>query len=339
MNPVEPTLLEWKNCIQAALQFKEKRCWTWITDEMIFGVQNPEDGQIGYCCVMGTSDEMAALSIHLGSEGLEGLQRIRREDLLAEEFMHIQYGLILSFESKELLEEQEITLMNLLGWQGGRQGWPCLRYFEPGFVPWFLNGAQVRFMTIALQQVIEIAESFRFRPERIRQAGSSYYLVRTPLLQNGRLIWTDRWLEPKPVVRTPLRAVRFDELRLRKLQKSLPKRLGVWELDYFYSPIPMRGKDKPYYPKMCLILDHTSGQILLNHLAETADDRSEFVEQWLEMMLRLQGRPYTLLVQRSEVMDCFGAAARVLNVRMERSPQLLYLEEVKMNLYDELAPF
>ncbi|SHE13555.1 Uncharacterised protein [Chlamydia abortus] len=342
MNSVEPTLQEWKECIAAALHFKQLRCWNWITDEMVFGVQNPEDGKIGYCCIMGSSDDiadMAALSIHLGSEGLEGLRRIRSEDLLPDELLHAQHCIMVSFENREMLEKHDVELYKKIGLKCSKNGWPYFRYFEPGYVPWLLSGAQVRFMTIAIKQVIETALRFKSNPGLLRREDHPYYLVRVPFRRNGGLIWTDRWAVPEPMVRSRVPAVWLDELSLRRIQGTLPKWMGIWEMDVFYAPVPLKGRDKLYFPKMCLIVDHYSGEVLHTHWSETGGEPLEFVEQWIALMQRLGGRPFKLLVQREEVLESFESVALGLNIQLERAPRLYRLEEIKMHLYDELAPF
>ena len=80
MQEPAPTLQEWRNLYQAAIEFKKIECWNWLSDTDLFGVQNPANGITGYCCIMGEMKEMLGLVVYLGTEGLAGYLKIQSEE-------------------------------------------------------------------------------------------------------------------------------------------------------------------------------------------------------------------------------------------------------------------
>ena len=60
MEELKPTLEEWKALYEAAIEFRKIEPWNWVTETEIFGVQNPQTGEIGDCCIMGELGEVLA---------------------------------------------------------------------------------------------------------------------------------------------------------------------------------------------------------------------------------------------------------------------------------------
>ncbi len=63
--------------------------------------------------------------------------------------------------------------------------------------------------------------------------------------------WDSRWLAPAPLVKTTVRPVPLDEVRLQRIKKTSQGHRGVWEIDAFFTPSPVDGDNRPFFPLHC----------------------------------------------------------------------------------------
>ena len=69
---VEPTRQQWQRLYELAIELKEMAPWNWMSEVDLFGLQNPQDGQLGFVSIMGELGEYFALALYRGPEGLAG---------------------------------------------------------------------------------------------------------------------------------------------------------------------------------------------------------------------------------------------------------------------------
>ena len=258
-----PTLKEWRKLYKAAIRVKEIAPWEWMTEEDIFGVQNPETDELGFVSVMGMLGEHYAIALYLGPRGLYGLLDLEDAGPSAspESVLEIPQ-LQASFEDRNTLHNKDRETIKKLGLKfRGRQAWAMFRSLRPGFFPWFLEREEARFLTYALEQVPDVALRFEEDPSLLEPPDDESYLVRVPLREDDTLYWEDRIISvppPEPL----LVSVSMDAEELEDL-KHLAQTKHKIEMDFFMLPSPVREKGaRPYFPYVLMTVEPQSGAVL-----------------------------------------------------------------------------
>lgn len=300
----EPTLEEWHSLYQAAMHFKEVAPWEWMDEEEIFGVQDPETGELGFASVMGALGEHLSLAVYRGVEGLYTFWYYNElgENAPTDSIMDMPH-MQAAFEDRELLTAKDRKVIKELGFKfHGRQAWPWFRSFRTGFYPWYLEGWEARFLTHALEQAIDVALRFKEDPDLVICDDSVNYLVRVPHKQGGMLVWQDEIHTIPPPTLPPIPLL-IDLETLEKL-KQLPQPKITLEIDL----VPLRlattdGKDpRPYFPFLLLVVDGSSGMIL----------KSEFLKPDPTVLELFSNVPLRLLYQFAR-MGCVPSKIKVRN--------------------------
>ncbi len=361
----EPTREEWSALFAAVDVFKKAKCWEWMYDDDTFGVMDPETGEIAYCCIMGYLGEHYALGAYLGAAGLKWIfdMQVLEKDEADPELFFKQHGLMASFEDRNDLLDEDRALIKELGLKyRGKKQWPLFRSYEPGLYPWFLSSWQCRFLTRILQQALEVSLRCREDETVLEKTGEDTFLVRVPReagetggASGGRgargapgvreedaeegpgIVWEDQYLH---VVLSHEEYASFhvvDELLLKRTLSSGNKRRGTWEVDTFYLPLPIQEKkdSRPYYPKVFLVLDKTSG-LILRH--ETIQDLQEEGYRCIHAIVELvseKGKiPARIAVERDETFFLLRDACLQMNIELEKVRGLEVMPEIREALFN-----
>lgn len=302
-----PSRVDWEALYGQAARFKEIAPWHWMWDSNLFGVKNPEDGETGYCCVLGAAKEVFGIAVYLGCEGLEGyLKVMNHPDLIDDaDAIHLKKCLLLTFEDQGALEKPDLQVMKDLGLRFmGSKAWPQFRCYLPGYYPWYLTAKEVRFLTICLNQASEVVLRFKEDFHLFDSRKKDCYFVKVQEGEPGQSEWKDVWLKPLPLKRIIQITKNFDSQRMKAIA-ALPQRQMAWEVDFFYSPAVIGEKGKrPYFPMMLLFSDHESCFIFNGHLTEPGRYLVELHEQLLQTFEKAKCLPEEILVQRQELQIC-----------------------------------
>jgi hypothetical protein len=265
----------WKTLYEAADEFRQIACWEWMSDTDVFGVQHPESGEIGYCCVLGELGEVYGLVVYLGSVGLEQHKKIQSGKMRAgsPDFAYSQNCLTAWFGARSDLDKNDLKVVKELGLKfQTSDAWPQFRSIQQGYLPWYLAETESKFLTLCLAQARQVALRFSKDPDWLTAPAKTLYLVQVPsvntdsqpvarspdvLVPAGQqtlfpeLIdplvyqWDSEWLRPAPFARTAARPFPLDEVRLQRIKKNSREYGGTWEIDTFFVASPVNGDNRP----------------------------------------------------------------------------------------------
>jgi len=336
MQDPQPSLQEWHMLYRAAIDFWQIQPWNWVNDTDLFGVKNPENDEVGYCCVVGTLGEFLGLLVYLGTEGLESYLRIQESESPEEDVLSAGKCLVASFEDRKSLAKQDHEVIKRLGLKfRGAKSWPLFRSYEPGYYPWYLSQPQVRFLTLALRQAAEVSLRMKLHGNLLMNSEKVQYLVRVAEKSGPDLHWKDEWLSPAPLERTKDEAPVLDEIRLQRLKKRGLRPAGIWEVDFFQFPARIQEGGRPFFPLCLLIVDQDSGFVFGTHLESKDRHRPEFLNQMLKVIEETAYLPQEIWVKREEVFQLFEVLVSRLGLKMKQVKRLKQVEYAKksMNSY------
>ena len=238
-----------------------------------------------------------------------------------------------SFEDRNELTQKDRDLIKKLGLKfRGRQAWPMFRSHRPGFHPWYLETAEARLLTHAVEQAAEVAPRFKENPALLPASDEDRYLIRVARKDAGTLVWEDRVQTVSPPEFKPI-TVTLDADVLEEVSR-LPRSRHTLEMDFSVYParIGERG-ERPYFPYLLLVVESRSGLIIGSEFLAPEPD---LAEMWGTIPARVVDRfatmgfvPRQIRVRSSLLYKLLQSLAGELGFKVTSTPILRNLDQVK----------
>ena len=302
----DPTRDELLALHDAARRFRAAEPWQAMSDADVFGVRDPETGTTGYCCVMGQLGEYHAMHVYLGGRGIASYHAIRdasgnwADDACPLNLFLVgqsQISLAVEFRDAVEVPREDKARIKALGLSfRGRHAWPVFERNDPGLEPRPLEAGEARFLTVAIEQSLAMAE--RFRQDETVVTGplvDDHVLVRAPVLRDGATAWDDV-VEPFETAPEPVPDPVPDEV-LRAVE-ALPVRNGFVEVAHTFLPalVKARKAERGMHPRMLLAVDPGKGIVLGFHLFEEGEFPGGVLAQVAAMLATFGVRPRHLVL-------------------------------------------
>ena len=341
-----PSLQEWRALYKAAQKLKTLAPWQWLEEWQLFGLQNPETGDLGYVSVMGMLGEHYAMSLYLGADGLDGFWHMQ-------EAAHM-YGsfppelalstpqLQVSFEDRDMLSRQDLAVIKKLQLKfRGRQAWPLFRSFRPGYVPWHFTAAEARFLTQAIEQLLLVAPQIEEDPTFLPDVDDENYLMRLPHQEGERWVWQDE-IQPAPDVPEMALDIYMHKEVITYLQQ-LETSEHELEVDFFWTPgqVQESPKERPFFMYILLLVDHHNGFIVGSQALPPQPTYEEMLTQvpaeLMQLLVHAKMRPRQLHVYPNWMQRLAPIIAEQIGISFTVRDWLPNLEEAKKALMQRIA--
>lgn len=331
-----PTFEELKRLYELAAELKALAPWRWMEEDDLFGVQDPETGELGFVSIMGQLGEHTALAVYVGAKGLYGFLDLEEDELEIDPFALLEIPqLQVSFEDRDVLEKRDRDDIKRLGLKfRGAGNYPLFRSIGSGFLPWFITSDQARFLIYAIEQTLEVAPRVEEDPNILMvedDPDGDIYLIRVAEKTDDGLVWRDEMRkirEPEPERVT----FNISEETLERL-KGYPQNNGfVFEIDLFPTPIPVLSKQKrPFLPKMLMVAERNSRFIFGAELLEPAETTQQLTEAVAESLFKIWEThkviPKEILVGSDVVYGVLRNFSQKLNMTLRQTHDLIAISD------------
>lgn len=342
MKDTSPSAQEWQALFQAAIEFRNAQCWTWMDDRNIFGVKNEETGEVGYCCVMGNAGQLFGLAVYLGTDGLLVYEMVMTGTLEPgdPEVLDYQRCLMLSFGERADLDKRDLDVIKATGFKfRGHCQWPQFRSYRPGYLPWHLTAAEARFLTTALQQALAVALTFK-QDQRLLDSPKpgELFLVRVRDGAERDSVWKEEWQKPAPFEVEYDEVAEVDNARLQRIKNTASFYEGTWEVDSFSGPMIIGNrkdpKTRPYLARVLLCVDRDSGFIVDSLVAGPSGFLETFTGHFVEILDQSETLPKNIAVRKTELADRLAPIANQVGMRLEITRPLRAVDHARRALFD-----
>ncbi|MGM0532787.1 MAG: DUF7309 domain-containing protein [Bacteroidota bacterium] len=254
----------WKKIYSLCDEFFSQNPWKIFYEDDVFAVKSPESGNEYFISIMGSNEEVYAMSAYEGADALYQFWNLHeREDLFPPETIMLIPHMMVSLDDRENIPQKQRSVIKELGLTyRGRKAWPNVERIIPAYLPIIPDDSHLHDLVHILEQSIHVIKrasknkAFIHNEERHEDD----YLFREAKPDNGGWIWKD-------VYRRVPAPVRKEEITYTKKQLSSFKELPVsnheLEMDLVMVPAPVKDKGQTaYFPFVFMLVDPEKATIL-----------------------------------------------------------------------------
>jgi hypothetical protein len=323
-----------------ARKFYDLAPWEIWEETDLIRLIHPQTGETAHISIMGQNGQHFALALYIGDEDFHRYNLMQSDDPCDPEFpeedsiglMLETRQLQLSFGSRNELMTDELNVIKKLGLKYRGKNWPMFRSFKPGYAPGALDEAEIVWLTIAIEQFLELATQWKKPPVKTFRIKDHNCDILTRICHNGtwQSTWTEHdgmsfeWPTPEP-----------SELLIEKIKQHN----NLVDLDCHFQLLTalIGPKGTAIFPYIAISVEAKSGFILGMELLSVENQTHKeliasvpdvFLKQWDKASIR----PASIRVRSITSYSMLEIAAADLNTPLRRANKLPSIDHILKNL-------
>ncbi len=311
-----------------------------MNDVDMFAVCCPESGEIGYCSVLGKAVGEIGFHVYPGEDGLRSCIKLLEapEDFDGFQMYLSMNTISLFYDDLEECPSSYRKFMKSIPVKFENHIVPFFVRYFPKYASWSLSSEEARFMTVCLEQALEVDKLVQEAGSKILLEKEDAFLIRYSIEDNKTQIWKTGYVigpEPKPVL--PQWILPSDE-RIKEVKKRVKlNRNAAWELDVIYLDyVEAPANERPYFPVVVLLVD-AKGKIIEACLVHPDDVKILFLEILLSAMEKEKIRPGKILIRNDELMLALVQVYKGLGIKLGIEDELNQVPRAMRMLKERIA--
>lgn len=331
---------QWTRLFELAAKCQELKPWEWLYDTDFFAIKTPSHPELCYGSLMGKAGKLFGLTGYIGQVGLLAFLDTADGYIHELDFRYAQKCVMCTFDPKKELTDIDLEIFKQAGLQPKGKLLPVYRSYEPGLLEWYLAEPwQADLLADIFEAALYIAPIAKTEPTRLLPEDENLILLLTSEDTPQGRVWRESFFTPDVPEMDVCAPLPVDELRVQRIKAATEKsEEASWEADLFYAPSPVAENEeqRPYFPRMSMIIDVENGMPLHFSMDEEATGTSYFQEAFLQTLEKTKIRPKTLFVCRAETEAAVKLAADALGVAIELVEELPIITHMREELEESV---
>ena len=318
----EANIEEWKRLYEAAEKIKEIKPWEYLWDMDLICLKEegkPEKESV-FVSVLGRGGTCYGLSIYEGYEGLNDFWMLAFQDrmnLPSEYVMYSQHCLTCYWGNREELSKKQRDIIKELGYKfRGKNQWLYFMSYQPGYIPFHMNQAEVRRMTRylellnrALPAYLQDRDSVAFEKEEMFT-----YIA-------GKDEKTDTWkAERLPFTSFQFAGLTIQDEEVEEELRQSQKNEMVLEADipFLGASVTDKKYERPANPQLCILAEARSQMIIRTEMTEPDEDARETMAELIVGFIENFGAPKEIRISNLILEAILEDICKLAGVKLRR---------------------